>query len=558
MNDPSISNMNLPNAPQPACPPPNAAVGDANSFLKIQQLLESNKLKMPDEKGDGHDAPCNSTSKMANVEQKLSPMLKESKSESLGTLQEEMAHLRDILVDCRHENEELLQDTQALLDENECLVRDLQEVFEQKSRLKAKVKALAEKLENAMVQLESKEQEVASLKHMAVKSTFGAGKRTSSFEGDLFSTSLPSGESTNDELGLQVASLKAGSKRQKRSWDLERSRLLEQYNKDQIEKEALREMAEEVFLTMKETTRENRKLQKEATRSARLLGSLYGDELKLQPCRWGFVHRVIQRKERTKKNDEQEENAPVVDVGGEENTGENKSNKTSRSSSEQSIHISCIDDDSDDHDDSVSDHDDSVSDHDDSVSDDAAITDFNNSVSFRVTELSMMLDDQSARSSFMSTRSSVRSSRRGSSARLLSLRQSLVEHNGPLLNGDILEEGSESQEEESEKESDLVGGQAHQKTRNNERSEDRVPTIAKGDAESKEETNDREEEESLVADLCIMERLTKNECDMEISDSDSAPKRMPNKWPNALWPLPNLPIGRNVFKRHPTKSKPAA
>jgi hypothetical protein len=256
-------------------------------------------------------------------------LLQESRSANLSVLRQEIAQLREISMECRHENEELLQDAHALFDENAGLSEEVQGLKQDKGRLQQKNSALTETLESALFKLEEKDQlmVITSTQQQqgSIASPFAGvvglcrGITTvqrSSLIGDSAISSPASqpsvsakGAASNEseELHqLQMQSLKDELKRERRRWDTEQRAMNEQYKKDQVEKDSLRDVAQGSFVKFKQVQRENKKMQKKIQRLARFAvaataavpeTAAAAPEQKQSQCRWSFVPSALRKHE---------------------------------------------------------------------------------------------------------------------------------------------------------------------------------------------------------------------------------------------------------------------
>jgi hypothetical protein len=260
--------------------------------------------------------------------QGLQLVLQKNNSNNLSVLRQDIAQLREISLDCRHENEELLEDTHALFDENAGLSEEVQGLKQDRGRLQQENRTLTEKLESALLILEetgqlpitSTQQQQGSIASSfagvvglcrGVKST-----RQSSLEddsaicapADTQSSVSARGAASNEseELHqLQVQNLKAELKRERRRWDTEQRAMNEQYKKDQVEKDALRDVAQGSFVKLKQVRRENKKMKKEIQRLTRFAvaateavpETAAAPEQKQSQCRWRFMPGALRKHE---------------------------------------------------------------------------------------------------------------------------------------------------------------------------------------------------------------------------------------------------------------------
>jgi hypothetical protein len=240
-------------------------------------------------------------------------LFQESRSVNLSVLRQEITQLRDISLECRHENEELLQDAHALFDENADLSEEVQSLKQDKSGLQQKNSALTEKLESALFKLEEKDQ---LIQQGLIANPFAGvvglcrgittSQRSSSIGGSAISSPAPQssvlarGAASNESdelLRLQLQCLKAELKRERRRWDTEQRAMNEQYKKDRFEKDALRDVAREYFVKLKQVQRENKNMQKKiqplprfaVAATAAVPETAAAPEQKQSQGRWSFV-----------------------------------------------------------------------------------------------------------------------------------------------------------------------------------------------------------------------------------------------------------------------------
>jgi hypothetical protein len=260
--------------------------------------------------------------------QGLQLVLQKNSSNNLSVLRQDIAQLREISMECRHENEELLEDAHALFDENAGLSEEVQGLKQDKGRLQQDNSTLTEKLESALLKLEETEQLVTTSSQQQqgpIANSFAGvvglyrgvtTARRSSLEddsaiGDPADTQSPvsargAASNESEELHqLQVQSLKAKLKRERRRWDTEQRAVNEQYKEDQVEKDALRDVAQGSFIKLKQVQRENKKMQKEIQRLTRIAvaataavpETAAAPEQKQSQCRWRFMPGALRKNE---------------------------------------------------------------------------------------------------------------------------------------------------------------------------------------------------------------------------------------------------------------------
>jgi len=168
--------------------------------------------------------------------------VQESTAETVQELKREVEHLQQLLLECRAENEDLINDGQLILEENTILISNLDRLASTEAHLKSKCKSLSSQLEESQIELERC---VTQGKRQYVGTLADTLTRT------LQSLHL---EPSEDQLGTLQAELK----RQAREFQLERERMRLQYDRDQLEKEALRDVAQEAYKNMKDSIRQKK------------------------------------------------------------------------------------------------------------------------------------------------------------------------------------------------------------------------------------------------------------------------------------------------------------
>jgi len=219
-----------------------------------------------------HGAKSTLSSSLHGAKSSLSTSIHGNKNKELKL---ELRNLRSILNSYQDENEELLTDAQILLEENENINSDLLKLKHQNEKLMKQNKNLAEQLEKTQFELEESQlrwqehivvcsgtetsdrrlvnSKTSMIAPLVVSSTSGKRNRHSFPQANAFSNYQGSSESSGvsfttdwseQDLQLMVAGLQSEMARKSRAWEQERLLLEKQFQKDQNEMDALREVAQ--------------------------------------------------------------------------------------------------------------------------------------------------------------------------------------------------------------------------------------------------------------------------------------------------------------------------